>query len=133
MGIVRFASKFPYTFYVLSAFIVFLGVTAIAVMPEDIFAEIDILVMTVICVIRALMPAGMTPSIISTLTSGMVLYFVGHTLNTMTRARGCNPDERDHSDERSDVGHTIHAAADYQAAVNSLSIRSRTIGRGSRA
>jgi hypothetical protein len=133
MGIVRFASKFPYTFYVLSAFIVFLGVTAIAVMPEDTFAEIDILVMTVICVIRALMPAGMTPSIISTLTSGMVLYFVGHTLNTMTRARGYSRDERDHSDEGSDVGQTIHAAADYQAAVNGLPIRLRTIARGSRA
>ncbi len=34
MGIVRFALKFPYTFYVLAAFIVFLGVTAITVMPE---------------------------------------------------------------------------------------------------
>jgi hypothetical protein len=132
MGVVRFASRFPY-FYVLSAFIVFLGVTAIAVMPGNIFAEIDIPVMTVICVVRALMPPGMTPPIISTLTSGMVLYFVGHTLNTMTRARGCSPDERDHSDEDSDVGQTIHAAADYRATVNSLSIRSRTIARGSRA
>jgi hypothetical protein len=34
MGIVRFALKFPYTFYVLAAFIVFLGVSAITVMPE---------------------------------------------------------------------------------------------------
>jgi hypothetical protein len=133
MGIVRFALKFPYTFYVLSALIVFLGVTAIAGMPEDIFAEIDIPMMTVICVIRALMPAGMTPPIISTLTTGMVLYFVGHTLNTMTRERGCSPDERDHSDEGSNVGQTIHAAAGCQAAVNSLSIRSRTIARDSRA
>jgi multidrug efflux pump subunit AcrB len=48
MGIVRFALKFPYTFYVLAAFIVFLGVSAIAVMPEDIFPEINIPVVSVI-------------------------------------------------------------------------------------
>jgi multidrug efflux pump subunit AcrB len=48
MGIVRFALKFPYTFYVLAAFIVFLGISAIAVMPEDIFPEINIPVVTVI-------------------------------------------------------------------------------------
>jgi multidrug efflux pump subunit AcrB len=48
MGIVRFALRFPYTFYVLAAFIVFVGVSAIAVMPEDIFPEINIPVVTVI-------------------------------------------------------------------------------------
>jgi multidrug efflux pump subunit AcrB len=48
MGIVRFALKFPYTFYVLAAFIVFLGVSAIRVMPEDIFPEINIPVVSVI-------------------------------------------------------------------------------------
>jgi multidrug efflux pump subunit AcrB len=48
MGIVRFALKFPYTFYVLAALIVFLGITAITVMPEDIFPEIDIPVVSVI-------------------------------------------------------------------------------------
>ena len=48
MGIVRFALKFPYTFYVLAAFIVFLGVSAIWVMPEDIFPEINIPVVSVI-------------------------------------------------------------------------------------
>src|SRR6202043_1018664 len=48
MGIVRFALKFPYTFYVLAAFIVFLGVSAIKVMPEDIFPEINIPVVSVI-------------------------------------------------------------------------------------
>jgi multidrug efflux pump subunit AcrB len=48
MGIVRFALRFPYTFYVLAAFIVFLGVSAITVMPEDIFPEINIPVVTVI-------------------------------------------------------------------------------------
>src|SRR5271168_523996 len=48
MGIVRFALKFPYTFYVVAALILFLGLTAIAVMPEDIFPEINIPVVSVI-------------------------------------------------------------------------------------
>src|SRR5580704_6862435 len=48
MGIVRFALKFPYTFYVLAAFIVFLGVSAITDMTQDIFPEIDIPVVSVI-------------------------------------------------------------------------------------
>jgi multidrug efflux pump subunit AcrB len=48
MGIVRFALKYPYTFYVVGAFIVFLGVSAILVMPEDIFPEINIPVVSVI-------------------------------------------------------------------------------------
>ena len=41
MGIVRFALRFPYTFYVLAALILFLGVSAITVMPEDIFPQIE--------------------------------------------------------------------------------------------
>jgi multidrug efflux pump subunit AcrB len=48
MGIVRFALRFPYTFYVLAAFILFLGASAIMVMPEDIFPEINIPVVSVI-------------------------------------------------------------------------------------
>src|SRR5271157_1139601 len=48
MGIVRFALKFPPTFFVLAAFILVLGVSAIASMPTDIFPEIDIPVVTVI-------------------------------------------------------------------------------------
>jgi multidrug efflux pump subunit AcrB len=48
MGIVRFALKFPYTFYVLAALILFLGGSAITVMPEDIFPQIDIPVVSVI-------------------------------------------------------------------------------------
>jgi multidrug efflux pump subunit AcrB len=48
MGIVRFALKFPYTFYVLATFILFLGVSAIWVMPEDIFPVINIPVVSVI-------------------------------------------------------------------------------------
>ena len=48
MGLVRFALRYPYTFYVLAAFIVFLGGIAIRTMPTDIFPEIDIPVVTVI-------------------------------------------------------------------------------------
>jgi multidrug efflux pump subunit AcrB len=48
MGIVRFALKFPYTFYVVAALILFLGATAIVVMPTDIFPQINIPVVTVI-------------------------------------------------------------------------------------
>jgi multidrug efflux pump subunit AcrB len=48
MGIVRFALKYPYTFYVLAAFILFVGVSTIIVMPEDIFPEIKIPVVSVI-------------------------------------------------------------------------------------
>jgi multidrug efflux pump subunit AcrB len=48
MGIVRFALKFPYTFYVLAALILFLGVSSIAVTPTDIFPQINIPVVSVI-------------------------------------------------------------------------------------
>ena len=37
MGIVRFALRFPHTFYVLAALILFLGVVAMRAMPTDIF------------------------------------------------------------------------------------------------
>jgi multidrug efflux pump subunit AcrB len=48
MGIVRFALRFPHTFYVAAALILFLGVAAISSMPTDIFPEINIPVVTVI-------------------------------------------------------------------------------------
>jgi multidrug efflux pump subunit AcrB len=48
MGIVRFALRFPHTFYVLAALIIFLGIAAIRSMPTDIFPEIRIPVVTVI-------------------------------------------------------------------------------------
>src|SRR5438132_1113920 len=48
MGIVRFALRFPHTFYVLAALILFLGLAAIRSMPTDIFPEIRIPVVTVI-------------------------------------------------------------------------------------
>src|SRR5438309_8115220 len=48
MGIVRFALRWPYTFYVLALLILFLGVTAFRSMPTDIFPEIDIPVVNII-------------------------------------------------------------------------------------
>ena len=48
MAIVRFALRYPHTFYVLAALIIFLGVAAIRSMPTDIFPEIRIPVVTVI-------------------------------------------------------------------------------------
>jgi len=48
VGIVRFALRFPHTFYVVAALIVFLGVIAVRTMPADIFPEINIPVVTVI-------------------------------------------------------------------------------------
>ena len=48
MGIVRFALRFPHTFYVLAALILFLGAAAIRTMPSDIFPEIRIPAVSVI-------------------------------------------------------------------------------------
>jgi multidrug efflux pump subunit AcrB len=48
MGIVRFALRFPHTFYVVAALILFLGAVASYKMPTDIFPEINIPVVTVI-------------------------------------------------------------------------------------
>src|SRR6201997_2543701 len=48
MGIVRFALRFPYTFYGLAALILFLGISAIRVMPIDIFPQVNIPVVSVI-------------------------------------------------------------------------------------
>jgi multidrug efflux pump subunit AcrB len=48
MGLVRFALRFPHTFYVVAALILFLGIAAIRSMPTDIFPEIRIPVVTVV-------------------------------------------------------------------------------------
>src|SRR5215468_2581528 len=48
MGLVRFALRFPHTFYVVAALILFLGTVACLEMPTDIFPEIRIPVVTVI-------------------------------------------------------------------------------------
>jgi multidrug efflux pump subunit AcrB len=59
MGIVRFALRFPHTFYVLAILIVFLGVTAIIATPKDIFPQINIPVVTVIWQYTGLSPKEM--------------------------------------------------------------------------
>jgi multidrug efflux pump subunit AcrB len=48
LGIIRFALKYPHTFYVAAALILFLGMTAAVEMPTDLFPEIDIPVVSVI-------------------------------------------------------------------------------------
>jgi multidrug efflux pump subunit AcrB len=48
VGIVRFALKYPHTFYVMAALILFLGITAAVEMPTDLFPEINIPVVSVI-------------------------------------------------------------------------------------
>jgi multidrug efflux pump subunit AcrB len=48
MGIVRFALRFPHTFYVVAALILFLGVVACREMRTDVFPQIDIPVVTVV-------------------------------------------------------------------------------------
>src|SRR6202035_3784496 len=48
MGIDRFALRFPHTFYVVAALILFLGAVACIKTPTDIFPEINIPVVTVI-------------------------------------------------------------------------------------
>ena len=48
MWIVRLALRRPYTFVVMSALIVILGIAAIVTMPTDIFPNIDIPVVSVI-------------------------------------------------------------------------------------
>jgi len=48
LGIVRFALKYPHTFYVVAALVLFLGVTAAFEMEKDIFPEINIPVVSVI-------------------------------------------------------------------------------------
>src|SRR5690349_9040358 len=48
MGIVRFALRFPHTFYVIATLVVFLGSVAMFTMPTDIFPEINIPVVTIV-------------------------------------------------------------------------------------
>ena len=56
MGIVRFALRFPHTFYVMAALILVLGVSAVMTTPEDIFPRINIPVVTVIWQYTGLTP-----------------------------------------------------------------------------
>src|ERR1700686_5266989 len=59
MGIVKFALRFPHTFYVMAIAILFLGVSAVATSPKDIFPEINIPVVTVIWQYTGLTPEEM--------------------------------------------------------------------------
>lgn len=59
MGLVKFALRYPYTFYVIAALMVFLGVSAIVVTPKDIFPVIDVPVVTVIWQYTGLTPEEM--------------------------------------------------------------------------
>jgi multidrug efflux pump subunit AcrB len=59
MGIVRFALRFPHTFYVLAGLMLFLGVSAILVTPKDIFPSINIPVVSVIWQYTGLSPSEM--------------------------------------------------------------------------
>jgi multidrug efflux pump subunit AcrB len=59
MGIVRFALKFPHTFYVLAGLMLFLGGSAVLVTPKDIFPAINIPVATVIWQYTGLTPEEM--------------------------------------------------------------------------
>src|SRR5215475_2785690 len=59
MGIVRFALRFPHTFYVMALAILFLGVSAAVTAPKDIFPAINIPVVTVIWQYTNLTPREM--------------------------------------------------------------------------
>jgi multidrug efflux pump subunit AcrB len=59
MGVVRFALRFPHTFYVLVGLILFLGCSAVLIMPKDIFPPINIPVATVIWQYTGLTPEEM--------------------------------------------------------------------------
>ena len=59
MGIVRFALRFPHTFYVLAGLMLFLGCSAILVTPKDIFPNINIPVVMVIWQYTGLSPTEM--------------------------------------------------------------------------
>lgn len=59
MGLVKFALKYPYTFYVMAALMLFLGASAVLVTPKDIFPSINVPVVTVIWQYTGLTPAEM--------------------------------------------------------------------------
>jgi multidrug efflux pump subunit AcrB len=59
MGIVRFALRYPHTFFVMAFAILFLGVSAIVTAPKDIFPVINIPVVTVIWQYTGLTPREM--------------------------------------------------------------------------
>jgi multidrug efflux pump subunit AcrB len=59
LGIVRFALRFPHTFYVVGILMLFLGISAVLVTPKDIFPSVNIPVVTVIWQYTGLTPEEM--------------------------------------------------------------------------
>ncbi len=59
MGIVKFALKYPHTFYVVAILMLFLGVSTIVVTPKDIFPGINIPVVSIIWQYTGLTPEEM--------------------------------------------------------------------------
>ena len=59
MGLVRFALRFPHTFYVMALAMLFLGISAAVTAPKDIFPSINIPVVTVIWQYTGLTPQEM--------------------------------------------------------------------------
>src|SRR5258708_8921306 len=59
MGIVRFALRFPHTFYVMAALILFLGISAVRTTAKDIFPSVNIPVVSVIWQYTGLTPQEM--------------------------------------------------------------------------
>jgi len=71
MWIVRLALRRPYTFVVMSLFIVLLGGAAIVTMPVDIFPYIDMPVVTVIWQYSGLSPEEMEKRMVTTFERGL--------------------------------------------------------------
>lgn len=59
MGIVRFALRFPYTFYVIALLALLLGISAIVVTPRDVLPSVNVPVVTVIWQYTGLTPQEM--------------------------------------------------------------------------
>jgi len=59
LGIVRFALRYPYTFYVVALLALLLGISGIAVTPRDVLPSINVPVVTVIWQLTGLTPQEM--------------------------------------------------------------------------
>ena len=81
MSIVRFALRFPHCFYILAGMMLFLGCSAIVVMPKDIVPAIDIPVVIVIWQYSSLSPQEMEQRI-TTYSEYPISANVGNIRNT---------------------------------------------------
>jgi multidrug efflux pump subunit AcrB len=88
MGIVRFALKFPHTFYVMALAILFLGISASATAPKDIFPAINIPVVTVIW-----QYSNLTPREVDTRVTTYSEYSISSNVNDIHDG---GPDPRGH-------------------------------------